>query len=491
MSAAEGASLSTRTIQAGIWTVGARLSSRLIDFAVLLVLARLLGPADFGLVATAMTVIYIVEAVLELPLTFVLVRQPEVTDRMYSTAFTLGLIRGLLVAGLMAGLSWPLASLYGDPRLMPLICTLALAPAARGMISPRMVIFEKAMDFRRKGILELLGKGVAGAVAISIAVSTGNYWAVAAGTVSTPVVMMGVSYVMAPMRPRLSLAEWSLFSRMTGWNFVSQVVSALNWQVDRLILPLYIDVTSFGRFTTANDIAALPFQAIVQPTAVPLFSALVNAREKGNLVGAYLKACSGIVMLMAPVMCFMALMAGPVVHILLGPAWSGGAPILAGVALTSLFVLPTVPMAALMLVLDRPRLVALRSFVELAVRVPLTVAGIILAGIPGAIAAKAGAGVALLLVTLLSVKAIAGIPFRDQLRSSLHPMVALVPAVVFLYGVPDLTQYGPYLYPAIAVVGLVYGAIYVASLYGLWWVSGRPAGLEAYVAERAAAYFRR
>lgn len=491
MTAADGASLSARTIRAGIWTVGARLSSRLIDFAVLLVLARLLGPADFGLVATAMTVIYIVEAILELPLTFVLVRLPQVTDRMYDTAFTLGLIRGLLVAGLMAALSWPLASLYGDPRLMPLICTLALAPAARGLISPRMVIFEKALDFRRKGALELLGKAAAGAIAIFIAVSTGNYWAVAAGTISAPVVMMIVSYVMAPMRPRLSLADWPIFSNMTGWNFLSQIVSALNWQVDRLILPIYIDVTSFGRFTTANDIAGLPFQAIVQPTAVPLFSALVNAREKGSLVGAYLKACSGIVMLMAPVMCFIALMAGPVIHILLGPAWASGAPILAGVALTSLFVLPTVPMSALVLVLDRPRLVAFRSLVELAARVPLTVVGIIFYGISGAIAAKAGAGVALLLMTLYSVRSVAGIPIRDQFRSSLYPMVALVPAVAFLYGVPDLTQSGPYLYPAIAVVGLVYGMLYVAGLYGLWWVTGRPDGLESYLAGKATAYFRR
>lgn len=490
MSTADSASLSARTIRAGIWTVGARLSSRVIDFAVLLVLARLLGPADFGLVATAMTVIYIVEAILELPLTFVLVRMPDVSDRMYNTAFTLGLIRGLTVAGLMAALSWPLASLYGDPRLTALICVLALAPAARGMISPRMVIFEKALDFRRKGILELMGKTAAAIVAISIAVTTGNYWAVAAGTVSTPVVMMVVSYIMAPMRPRLSLADWPLFSNMTGWNFLSQIVSALNWQVDRLILPLYVDVVSFGRFTTANDIAALPHQAIVAPTAVPLFSALVNAREKGNLEGAYLKACSGIVMLMAPLMCFMALMSGPVIHILLGPAWSSGAPILAGVALTSLISLPTIPMTALVLVLDRPRLVAFRSLVELLARVPLTLVGIILSGIPGAIAAKAGAGAALLLMTLITVRSVAGISFRDQLRSSLYPIGALIPACVFLYGVPDFTQFGPYLYPAIAVIGLAYGLIYVASLYALWWASGRPSGLEAYVAERAAAYFR-
>ena len=94
-------------------------------------------------------------------------------------------------------------------------------------------------------------------------------------------------------------------------------------------------------------------------------------------------------------------------------------------------------------------------------------------------------------MTLLSTRSIAGISFRDQIRSSLYPMVALIPAAAFLYGVPDLTTLGLYLYPALAATGLVFGVIYVAALYGMWWVSGRPAGLESFVLDKAAALLRR
>ena len=491
MSAAEGSSLSARTIRAGMWTVGARLSSRLIDFAVLMVLVRLLGPADFGLVATAMTVIYIVEAILELPLAVVLVRQPEVTERMYNTAFTLGLIRGLLVAAIMAAFSFPLASLYSDARLAPLICALALAPAARGMFSPRMVVFDRAMDFRRKGMIELLGKAAAAMIAISVAVATDNYWAVAAGTVSNPVFTTIFSYMAAPMRPRLSLADWPLFYSMLGWNFVSQAVSAFNWQVDRLLLPLRIDTVSFGRFTTASDVASLPYQAIMAPAAAPLFSALVNAREKGNIERAYLKACSGIVTVMAPVLCFMGLMAKPAVYVILGPSWIDGAPILEAIALMNLVYLPAMPMSSLVMVLGRPRIIALRSGIELFFRTPLTFAGIALAGIPGAIAARFATGVVLLVADLMFVRSVGGIPIGRQLHSSLYPFMALLPAGLFLYCLPDLTQLGTVLYPAIAAAGLCFSAIYAAAIIGLWWIRGRPEGLESHVAGKISAYVRR
>jgi O-antigen/teichoic acid export membrane protein len=212
-----------------------------------------------------MTLIFIVEAVLELPLSSALLRLPEMTRRAFETAFTLGLLRGLLVAGVMAALAWPIARIYGDDRLVLLVCTLALAPATRGLISPRMILFEKALDFRRKGALELLGKTVAATVAISTAVTTGSYWAVAAGTVATPTVMMICSYIMAPMRPRLTLADWPLFSDLIGWNFVSQTIAAINWQIDRILLPRFTDVASFGRFAAANDLSQLPHQAVIAP----------------------------------------------------------------------------------------------------------------------------------------------------------------------------------------------------------------------------------
>lgn len=471
--------LSDKTIRASMMTVGARLSSRLVDFVTLLVLARHLGASDFGLVAMAMTVIFVVESIFELPLTAALMRHSEITERMYNTAFTLGLLRGLIVAVLMAVLSLPLAHFYGDDRLVLLICALAMAPAMRGMINPRMVIFDQAMDFRRRAIIELVAKVVAAIIAIILAVMTNSYWAMAASTIAAPTAMMVISYIMLPTRPGFDLTEWRLFSNMTVWSFFSQSVAAVNWQIDRMLLPLYISTASFGRFATANTLAELPYQAVVAPTSSPLYAALVSAKAKGNLSQAYMKACSGLVILMAPVLCFMAFMAGPIIDILLGPAWVETAPILTGLSLASLISVQVIPMPSLAMALDQTRNVAVRAVIEMLVRVPLSIVGIVYFGIEGAIIAKACAAAGVVVASMLAVRKMAGIPLSQQLKINIRPLAALAPALAILYMANHWLDLYSLVYVKTVLVGLVYCVVYTAALYITWLAARRPAGLEA------------
>ena len=159
-----------------------RLIARCMDFATLLVLGRLLSPADFGLVAIAMSVMMIVEAVSELPVGQALVRLPVLTNPHYDTAFTLFLLRGVGLALILIGLSWPLAQIYGDDRLIGLICALGIAPAARSLGSIRTIDFAKKLDFRPNLICDFVGKSSALAISVSLAWGTGSYWSIAAGT---------------------------------------------------------------------------------------------------------------------------------------------------------------------------------------------------------------------------------------------------------------------------------------------------------------------
>lgn len=144
---------------ASIWTISGKFLARLLDFVSLLVLARLLSPADFGLVAIATSVLVIIESILDLPLTQALMRQPSPSEEMFATAFTLSLLRGLAISLLMMIISWPMAVIYDDSRLFALVAVLSIAPAMRGMISPRMVIFMQRFDFRREFALDLITKG--------------------------------------------------------------------------------------------------------------------------------------------------------------------------------------------------------------------------------------------------------------------------------------------------------------------------------------------
>lgn len=470
--------LSKRTIRAVFWTVGARLLSRVLDFATLLVLARFLGPEDFGLVATAMTIILVLEAILELPLSSVLVRLPEITDRACNTAFTLGLLRGLVLTAIIVVLSYPLAAFYGDQRLVALICTLALAPALRGMISPRMAVFEKALNFRPRGIVELSGKVAATAVAIAVAITLESYWAIAASTLTAPAIMALSSYLIAPMRPQLTTKDWPLFSEMISWNLVSQTLTAINWQIDRFLLPRYVDTSSFGRYTAANDLASLPAQALVAPATGPLISAFVAAREENHLKETYLKASAGFTTLLLPVFFFIALCPELIIQLLLGPKWSAAAPILSGLAWTSVFVIPSIPMLPLALSMNRSRDLAARSFVELSIRVPLSLIGIIMFGIPGAIVARGGSFLAVCLSSVTLIRSMAGATLREQFGVLMRPAAALVPACAFVLACKHYAGFDDPLHLEFLATGALFCIIYAVALGAAWLVTGRPDGIE-------------
>lgn len=249
------APISARTGSGAAWLIGSRFATRGVDLATLAVLARLLDPAAFGLVAIAMTLLLIVEAVFELPILQALVRI-EVLDRgHFDTAFTLGVIRGGVLAVTMALCAWPFALIYGDHRLAPLICVLAVAPAMRGVVSPRMAIFARQINFRRDFVIEIAGKVAALACASGVAVATHSYWAIVAGTVATPTVTAAVSFAFAPYRPRLSLVQWPAFRSFLGWSSAAQVLSAISWQFDRLILGQFVPPAALGRYALASDLA--------------------------------------------------------------------------------------------------------------------------------------------------------------------------------------------------------------------------------------------
>src|SRR6266446_2754021 len=115
-----------RTTVGATIMIASRLAARCIDLAALAVLGRLLSPADFGLVAIAMSVMMIVEAITELPVGQAIVRLSVVTKAHYDTAFTICFLRGAGVALILFALSWPLAQIYGDDRLIGLVCALAI-----------------------------------------------------------------------------------------------------------------------------------------------------------------------------------------------------------------------------------------------------------------------------------------------------------------------------------------------------------------------------
>jgi O-antigen/teichoic acid export membrane protein len=487
--------LDRRIAVGGGWLVGARLLSRSVDLGAMLVLAHMLSPRDFGLVAIAMTVIYVVEAALELPVSQALVSLQSIEPAQYDTAFTLSLLRGLALGLIVCLFSWPFARFYGDSRLLPLVCVLCLAPIARGLVSPRLADFSIKLQFAPDFTMEIIGKAAAFLVAVILAITTKSYWAIAAGTVVAPIAGTITSYLFAPYRPRVSLSAWSSFSGFLGWYTTAQAINALNWQTDRLILGKIMSKSELGLFTAANDTATIPVMAFISPINRPLLSAFSMLKEQPQrLAQSYQRSANAIVTLGLPILIGESLLARPAVRLLLGSQWKGSAPLLQWLAISLVPALFALPMSPLAMSFGRTKVFFQRNMFEVCVKLPLVVFGAIRYGFMGVVFARCISESATVFFCMVIVQRLIGLPIHRQLLGPWRSVFsAAVMALVIWLASPVLTTsnaIAPLAAGLLLVVALG-AATYSLVLWLLWNAAGSPAGLEAMISSSLMRWYSR
>lgn len=471
---------------AGMWAVGGKLTGRLFDLATLIILTSILEPADFGLVAKAMAVVMLIEVITFMPIENSILRVKVPQHSLYETAFTLTLIRAVIIFALVAILAGPLALFFKDLRLQSLMLWLALAPALRGCISPKMADFTRQYDMRHEAAIDIASK-LAALVAVTVmALMTRSYWSIAVGTILTPLVMSGLSYIVAPFRPRLTLKNWHAFKDVMTWVTISQTVQAMNWQLDNFILGRMLGNDAFGRFSIARQLNDIPFQAIALPLTRPMiaaFSAATHDEERRSLWLRFSNACLFIV---GPVLVAVAVFSEDLIFVLLGQGWDGAGPIMAGLALATLPALPIVPLLPFAVSIFHTRLVAMRVTLQFLVSVPALITGATLAGVHGVIIAKAIIAIVMLFYVAKIIRDKIHLSIRDQMTShwrSLFGLVVLAMLLTFARDlVPDAATGSRLLLGLILMVlGVLCLVAYAATCVALWGLTDGPESAETYV----------
>jgi O-antigen/teichoic acid export membrane protein len=478
----DGEQLTRRTATGAGTLIVTRLVTRGIDFLSLAILARLLMPADFGLVAIAMTLVLICEAITDLPISQAVVRLPFLNNDHLDTAFTISVLRGCAIAVGLCLLAWPFAVLYEDMRLVPLICALGLSPAFRGICNPRFATFARNLDFRREMLVEIGTKVTSLAVAASVAWATRSYWALAAGTITGPLAMNLIAYALAPWRLRLTLVEWPVFARFLSWASAGQVLNAFSWQIDQLTLGRFVPRQQLGYFTIASTLAFLPFQVVITQVARPVVAGLAKLQhDPQRLASAYSLGSNTLITLCMPVMVGLSILADPIVLLALGPKWEQTAYVLRWLSLATIPALFVAPAGALAMALNRTDLGFRLSAAEFAIRLPLTCLAAVQAGITGVIVARASVTLLMTIYAMHLVKKMIGLAFSAQILGAWRALVASG----ILAGVVDAAwSFAPPITSPLLLglwlgaTALWGGALYVATLLLLWRIADRPPGPE-------------
>jgi O-antigen/teichoic acid export membrane protein len=408
--------LTTKTILGAGWTVSARLAGRAVDFVTLLVLARALTPADFGLTAIASTLVLVLDSILEIPSVLALMSLKSVSKSHLDTAFTLGVLRGVFLSAVLLVAAWPVALIYHDTRLIAVIATLTIAPVARSLNSPGMVTYIRDMSFRQSFMAELLGRFVASVAAISVVYLDGGYWAIVVNTTIANVTTAIMSFILAPYRPRFSLSRFSEFGSFLGWFSVAQIFKAISWQSDRILLGYYFTKSDLGQYSTANDLANLPLQSLVLPAMPPLMAAFARINDnRERLCSAYLKASGLVMMLAAPTCIGISLTSDLLVNLILGAKWTEAGFYLQWLSFAVVLNVFYQPMSALAIATRRTDLVFRLSVIEACLRITLVLVGLYLYSLTGVIISQIVMSAIMFVLSMLYARMMTGAPISSQL----------------------------------------------------------------------------
>ena len=481
---------------AGFWSVGGKLASRLFDLATLIILTDILAPADFGLVAKAMTVVLVVEMLTLVPVEAPILRVKSPERNLYDTAFTLNLARASLIGIILAGLSWPLSVFFNDSRLIALMCWLALGPSLRCCVSPKLAEFTRRFDMRPEAAMDIVSKLTSLVMVTLIALATRSYWAIAVGTITTSLVLCMLSYVFAPYRPRLSLAHWHEFRDIVTWVTASQALQAMNWQLDNFVLGRMLGNDTFGRYTMGRQLNDIPYQALAIPVTRPMvaaFSAAADVRAQRRL---WLSYSSGMLFAVGPILVALAMLSTEVVFVLLGPGWQETDVYLAALALATLPSLPLIPLNPLAVGTFKTRLIATRYLVRFLISVPAVLVGAMTAGVLGAIAARALIELCMYIYISRVVSLQLALPVWRQFVSHWRSLAGFVLLVLLLWTVRDvgasLTEASRVLTAfRLALLSLPCLAAYVAFCILIWRAAGRPEGAESFLFQQVETFLAR
>ena len=406
--------LTFRILRGASWAIASRLGGRLIDFVTLLVLARILSPADFGLTAIGLSIIAIIDTILEIPIAQALTRLRALEKSHFDTAFTLGALRGLVVGLPVLIAAWPIA----HPRLTALIIALAAAPIARSFYSPAMASFYRDLNFRVSFIADFLGKVLAALLSVGALYLGAGYWAIVINSVASSLIPTLFSYALAPYRPTFSLSRMADFSSFIGWFTSSQVVAAVSWQFDRIFLGYHVDKTSLGGYTIAGDFSVLPTQSLIGPAMRPVMAAFATfADDPVRLRQSFLKASRMTMFIAAPIGLGIALTADLVVNIVLGPKWLGTTEFLRWLSLSVILTAYFQPLYSLALALNRPIVIFQINVVDLAFKVLLVTAGYVIAGLEGVLVARVASSIILFAASVYYVRRLLEISVVAQLTN--------------------------------------------------------------------------
>jgi len=319
----------------------------------IIVLARLLVPEQFGLIAMVTAITTVAERFKDLGLSVATIQRKDITHDQVSTLFWINTGTGLGIALLIVALAVPIARFYGDPRLVAISMVLGSTFVFSGITIQHQALQRRLMRFGQLALIQIGASAASVAIAVAIAFMDYGYWALVAREVSRSVLVVLGTWICIPWVPGRPSRQADVKSMLilggdvTAFNLIWSLVTNL----DQILIGKVFGATPLGLYRQAINLVLAPISRLSFPVNTVAEAALSRLQDAADRYRRYyLRFLSILALVTMPLALFLAVFAEEVVQVALGARWvaAGGylrilaiAAVVRPAALTAGFVMVT------------------------------------------------------------------------------------------------------------------------------------------------------
>lgn len=443
------------------WTIIAMIARQFGRLGFALVLARLLGPVDFGVASAATIYVSLTAVLLETGLATGIVQKAKLRRQDEGAAFWTVTALGTLVGLLTVAFAGPIADFLDIPQLRPVLMVLAIGPVLKGLTIVSAARLQRDLRFRALSLGEVIATLLGGGIGIAAAELGMHYWALVVQQVCTDALVLLI-WLGAAGLPAFVLDRSALrYVRRFGVPLLgSQALGYVGRNADNVVVSHFLGAAALSYYMVPYRIMLVPVSLlgnVANRVAFPIFARIQD--DPLRIRRLFLRVTQVIAVPVVPGMLAVAVLAPDVVTTVFGPEWGPAVPVVIALATTGILESLTTPGGSVFMGLGRADLALRWSWIPLLVCVPA-----FFAGLPWGVTGVAAAySIATLLLTPFQVAAIgrvAAFSLSDWLRAIWPAVAAGVPSTALGWLVHEVLETSAgFAVPATLCVSLVVVAV--------------------------------
>lgn len=328
------------------FTLAAQLARIILQLLSVVVLARILSPHDYGLLAIVLVVVGLGEIFRDFGLTSASIQAPELSTGQRDNLFWINAGLGVLLTGAMFASSWLVAAIAGEPELTGVMQWLSLTFLFNGLATQYRANLMRDLRLRAVAITDVTASATALALAITAALLGAGYWALVIQQLATTIAILVGVMLAGRWLPRLYSRAHPVSQMIRfGWTLVAtNLIGYASRQIDTVIIGLRFGTAPLGLYNRAFQVIMTPLgqaRSPLQSVALPVLSRVQQDQPRFETYAIAAQLALGY--LFGIPVAIIAGLAEPTVAVMLGERWSEAAPLLrmfaiAGILTTVSFV---------------------------------------------------------------------------------------------------------------------------------------------------------